>query len=124
MSDHQPHGSAVPAAQPGDPHDPQAVPHDAAHFHNHAMLYLGIGIVLLLGTALTVALSYVDFGTMKANIVVALLLAAVKGTLVALIFMHLKQEKKSIYQFLFVTAIFVTGLFLLSVLAFVDHIRL
>lgn len=102
----------------------QAIVHDAEHFHNHAMLYLGVGAILLIGTVLTVAISYVNFGSMAANVRVALLIATVKASLVALIFMHLRQEKKSIYQFLLFTVIFATGLLGLSILAFKDHIHL
>jgi len=119
MSEPQSHGAAEAQL-----HDPHAVPHDAAHFHNHARLYAIIGAILLFCTALTVGLSYVDFGSREANIVVAILLAAFKATLVALIFMHLKQEKKTIYQFMLVTCIFVIGLFGLSILGFFDHIFL
>jgi len=117
MSDSHSHAS------PAKP-DAHGVPHDAAHFHNHAKLYLLIGVILLAGTAATVALSYVDFGSDALNILFGMLLATFKASLVALIFMHLKEEKKTIYQFLFFTVIFVIGLFALSLLAFKDHIVL
>ena len=53
-----------------------------------------VGATLLLFTGITVALSYVDFGTQKANIAVAMLVATFKAGLVAAIFMHLSAEKK------------------------------
>ena len=67
--------------------------HDAAHHVNkHVKGYLMVGGLLLFCTALTVALSYVNFGTQKANIVVAMALATFKAGCVAAIFMHLKSE--------------------------------
>ncbi len=103
---------------------PQEPPHDAAHFHDHSWLYMGIGGLLLAGTGLTVALSYVDFGGESKNIIAAMLLATAKASAVALVFMHLKEEKMTIYQFMLVTMIFVTALFGLTWLAFSDHIVL
>jgi len=99
--------------------------HDTAHHVNkHVKGYLMVGGLLLFCTALTVFLSYVNFGTQKANIVVAMALATFKAGCVAAIFMHLKSEKWTIYRFLLITAIFATGLFLLTALAFHDPIRL
>jgi cytochrome c oxidase subunit 4 len=106
------------------PSEATASPHEAAHFHRHAMLYLAVGAILLAGTALTVAASFVDFGTISANVKVALVIAAVKASLVALVFMHLREEKVSIYQIVTVTGVFAAGLILLSLLAFYDHIHL
>ena len=49
------------------------------------------GILLLL-TAVTTAVGYVDLGRM--NVVVALAIAAVKGILVVLFFMHLAHSRR------------------------------
>lgn len=103
--------------------------HDDAHAHahevqKHVKAYLMVGGMLLICTALTVFLSYVDFGTQKANIIVAMLVAAFKAGLVAAIFMHLSHEKWTIYRFLLFTVIFAIGLFVLSILAFHDPIHL
>ncbi len=106
------------------PDDPHAVSHDAAHAQKHAFGYLAVGAVLLVCTGLTVGLSYVNFGTPKANIGVALALATFKAALVAAIFMHLKSEKWTIYRFLIITVFFALGLFLLTGLAFHDPIRI
>jgi cytochrome c oxidase subunit 4 len=48
-------------------------------------------ISLLVLTGITVAASYVNFGAM--NVVVALTIATIKATLVALFFMHLLHDK-------------------------------
>jgi len=99
--------------------------HGAAHdVSKHVRGYLFVGAALFFCTALTVGLSYVNFGTDKANIVVAMIVATFKAGLVAAIFMHLLSEKWTIYRFLILTVVFVTGLFLLTLLAFQDPIRL
>lgn len=56
-----------------------------------AAVYAKTLVALLFLTATTVAVSYVDFGA--ANVVVALLIATIKATLVALFFMHLLHDK-------------------------------
>ena len=55
-------------------------------------VYLTVFFALLVLTAVTVAVSRVDFGSF--NIVIAMLVASVKATLVAMFFMHLKFENK------------------------------
>lgn len=96
---------------------------DAHDVSKHVRGYLIVGSILFFCTGLTVALSYVNFGTDKANIVVAMFVATVKAGLVAAIFMHLLSEKWTIYRFLILTVFFVTGLFFLTLLAFHDPIR-
>lgn len=55
-------------------------------------LYVGIWATLMVCTGLTVFAASVDLGIF--NIVVALLIATFKGTLVVLFFMHLKYSTK------------------------------
>ena len=111
-----------------DSHEPAKDLAPAAHDdHGHAAhdmhlgLYLGVGVFLLVATAVTVFLSYVDFGSRSNNIIVALVLASIKVGFVGAIFMHLKGEKKTIWRPLF-TAFFVLGLFLLTLLHWYDPI--
>jgi len=80
-----------------------------------------VGATLLAFTAITVALSYVNFGAPKANIAVAMLVATFKAGLVAAIFMHLAAEKRLIYRILIFTGFFVLGLFWLIFLAWYDY---
>ena len=82
-----------------------------------------VGATLLALTAITVALSYVNFGTQKANVAVALLVATFKAGLVAAIFMHLSAEKRLIYRVLIFTGFFVFGLFWLTYLAWYDPVH-
>ena len=105
--------------------------------HQHVSRYLMVGGLLLFFTLLTVALSYVDFcgffswlfhmhispeGGRKLNITVAIIVAAIKASLVALIFMHLAAEKRLIYRVLIFTGFFVLGLFWLTYLAWYDPV--
>jgi cytochrome c oxidase subunit 4 len=64
------------------------------HTHNpkaEAAVYAKTLISLLILTGITVAASYVNFGAF--NVVVALTIATIKATLVALFFMHLLHDK-------------------------------
>ncbi len=107
-----------PTTEPVD-HETEHYAHDVS---KHVRGYLIVGGTLIVCTALTVFLSYVNFGSQKANIAVAMLLAAFKAGLVAYIFMHLSAEKKLIYRVLVFTGIFVFALFWLTYLAWYDPI--
>jgi len=56
---------------------------------------VAVFVALLLLTVVTVLVSYVDLGLW--NTVVALLIASVKASLVALFFMHLKGESRLVW---------------------------
>ena len=108
-----------------DSHEPHGESGHADHdVSKHIRGYLIVGALLLIFTCITVALSYVNFGTQKANIIVAMAVATIKAGLVAAIFMHLKSERWTIFQFLIFTVFFVTGLFLLTALAYYDPIHI
>src|SRR5882762_4732571 len=85
----------------------------------HIRGYLIIGGTLLIGTVLTVIASYMDLGH-GWNIVLALVIATVKASLVALFFMHLISEKQMIYTVLGFTAFFFIGLMFITIGAFHD----
>jgi len=55
-------------------------------------VYFIVFAVLMMGTALTVAVSFVDLGSF--NAVAALTIAVFKATLVVLFFMHVKYSTK------------------------------
>ena len=101
-----------------DPSEHEEYTHNV---QKHVRGYLMVGALLLSFTAITVALSYVNFGTPKANIAVAMLVATLKAGLVAAIFMHLAAEKRLIYRVLVFTGFFVLGLFWLIFLAWYDY---
>ena len=109
----------VPAGTPPDEAHDEHTAHDVA---KHIRTYLMVGATLLTFTAITVFLSYINFGTQKANVAVALVVATFKAGLVAAIFMHLSSEKRIIYRILIFTFFFVFGLFWLTYLAWYDPI--
>jgi cytochrome c oxidase subunit 4 len=86
----------------------------------HIRGYLIIGGTLIVGTVLTVLASYVDLGH-SWNIVLALIIATVKASLVALYFMHLISEKQMIYTVLGFTAFFFIALMTITIIAYNDH---
>lgn len=67
-------------------------------------IYVIVWIALIVLTGATVAVSYVDLGLM--NVVVALLIASAKASLVALFFMHLKFENRLVLAFALVPVFF------------------
>jgi cytochrome c oxidase subunit 4 len=80
--------------------------HVHEHHHPGPKTYAAVLGALLVLTVITVGAAYLDFGSM--NTVIALLIASLKGSLVALFFMHLKNDK-------FNALIFTSGLFFLAV---------
>jgi cytochrome c oxidase subunit IV len=86
----------------------------------HIRGYLIIGGTLIVGTVLTVLASYIDLGH-HWNIVLALVIATVKASLVALYFMHLISEKQLIYTVLGFTAFFFIGLMFITIAAYHDY---
>ena len=65
---------------------------------------IAVFVALLLLTVVTVLVSYVDLGLL--NVVVALLIASAKASLVALFFMHLKGESRLVWGFALVPIAF------------------
>ena len=90
--------------------------------HGGPKLYTRNLIVLLILTAITVGASYVDFGA--ANVVIALFIASIKATLVALFFMHLISERQVIFLILALTGIFAVVLLMLPAVTNLDHIAI
>jgi cytochrome c oxidase subunit IV len=66
--------------------------------------YMMIGAALLVFTVITVAVNQVHLAVPLA-ITVALIIACMKGTMVAAVFMHLSHEQKWIYGALVLTVI-------------------
>jgi cytochrome c oxidase subunit IV len=59
-------------------------------------IYVTIFMVLLVGTALTVAAAFVDF-PWRLNTIVALTIATIKATFVVLYFMHVRYSSRLIW---------------------------
>ncbi|MFN7140309.1 MAG: cytochrome C oxidase subunit IV family protein [Limisphaerales bacterium] len=88
---------------------------DAHDVKKDVRKYLLIFGALIVGTIITVAVSYVDFGSHTRNIIVGLIIATAKAFLVAGYFMHLMSERKLIYGILLVTVFFFAGLMYLTI---------
>ena len=82
--------------------------HDAADIRKQVRGYMLVFGALAVGTVITVAVSYLHL-PLALGLAVALLIASIKGSLVAGWFMHLKAERKAIYAVLALTV----GFFLL-----------
>jgi cytochrome c oxidase subunit 4 len=90
------------------------------HSHDHGGLktYATILAALLVLTVITVGASYFDFGA--ANIVIAVMIATVKASLVALFFMHLKYDKP-VNGMILVSCFLFLGLLLVFCLLDIDN---
>jgi len=77
------------------------------HTHSHVKLLAVVFTALICLTGITVAASYIDFGSPLVNIIVALGIASIKGSLVLVFFMHLKWEDKLTKVFAFMAVPFV-----------------
>jgi cytochrome c oxidase subunit 4 len=82
---------------------------DAESIRKQTRTYIGVFVALLVGTVLTVGVSYFHLPVAFA-ILVALIIASFKGSLVAAFFMHLSHERKVIYWVLFLTVAFFIAL--------------
>ena len=88
--------------------------HTAADIDRHVRVYITVFVALMALTLITVAISSPHLPLPMA-VTVALLVATVKGSLVACYFMHLISEKKLIYAVLGLTAVFFVALLALPV---------
>ncbi len=112
-----PHAGAEPTA------DAHGAEHAAAHdSHNspeqirkETRVYLLVLAALGVLTAMTVGVVYVGHVPERWAITAALVIASIKGFLVAGFFMHLLSEKKLIYAILTLTVLFFIVLMLLPV---------
>jgi cytochrome c oxidase subunit 4 len=89
--------------------------HDPADIDKHVRVYIMVFVALMVLTVVTVAVSRFHLSVPVA-VAVALLVATVKGGLVACYFMHLISEKKLILAVLALTGAFFVVLLALPVL--------
>ncbi|TFG77502.1 MAG: hypothetical protein E4H21_03135 [Thermodesulfobacteriales bacterium] len=69
---------------------------EARHITGYKTYFI-VWVLLMILTATTVYVSYLDFGTL--NIVIAMVVASIKAVAVALFFMHLKFEDSITWLF-------------------------
>ena len=81
----------------------------AVDIDKHVRVYITVFVSLMALTIITVAISRLHLA-LPVAVTVALLVATIKGALVACYFMHLISEKKLIYAVLALTAFFFAAL--------------
>jgi cytochrome c oxidase subunit IV len=107
-------------------HDHKSAAHDAhshADLDRHVRAAMYVFGMLLVLTGFTVGAYYLHLPR-RAAITLALLIATVKGSLVAAWFMHLVSERTLIYWVLGLTGVLFLPLLLLPTLTVLDHIVL
>ncbi len=97
-----------PTAGDNYPHTTHDAPHGVGHIVPFKIL-LGVFLALTFLTVVTVAASLVNFGSM--NLIVALVIAVIKASLVVLFFMHLIWDKP-FNAIVFVGCLIFVGLFI------------
>ena len=89
-------------------HAPSSGDH-AADIDRHVRVYVTVFVALMALTIVTVAISRLHL-SLPIAVGAALLVATIKGSLVACYFMHLISEKKLIYAVLVLTVVFFAAL--------------
>lgn len=93
--------------------------HSVEEIKKETRVYILVFVALAALTVVTVAVSYLHLSFVAA-IGLALLVATIKGSLVAGFFMHLISERKLVYWILTLTAIFFLALMLLPLGGYLD----
>ena len=70
--------------------------HTAEDIKKHVRVYINVFVALMALTVITVGISYLHLSVVPA-IILALVVATIKGSLVASYFMHLISEKRMIF---------------------------
>jgi cytochrome c oxidase subunit 4 len=94
--------------------DPAATSDHAADIDKHVKVYVTVFVTLMVLTIVTVAISRFHLPVREA-VAIAMLVATIKGSLVACYFMHLISEKKLILAVLLLTVAFFIALLVLPI---------
>ena len=94
---------------------------DPAAVRKSVRLYVTIGVSLLVFTAITVMANRLHL-VVPIAITVAIIIACIKGSMVASVFMHLTHEKKWIYGALLLTIVFFIFLMCIPLFTIMDTI--
>jgi cytochrome c oxidase subunit IV len=86
---------------------------EPTHEHGGPKIYAMVFGALIVLTVVTVGASYINWGSGFANVIIAMLIASVKASLVALFFMHLRWDKP-VNAVIFCSTLFFLGLFLIG----------
>lgn len=96
--------------------------HEVTEVQKHVKIYIAVFCVLATLTVVTVGISYLHLSTIPA-IILALIIASTKGSLVACYFMHLISEKKLILSVLILTVVFFVVLLLVPTFTDLDKVH-
>ena len=94
---------------------------DQADIQKSVRSYIKVFVMLMVFTIITVTASRFHLAV-PAAITVALVIAAMKGSMVAAVFMHLSHEKRLVYSTLLLTAVFFIVLMLIPLFTSLDTI--
>jgi cytochrome c oxidase subunit 4 len=100
-------------------HAAETTSEHAVDIDRHVKMYIAVFIALMALTIVTVTVARLHL-PLPIAVTVALLVAAIKGSLVAACFMHLISEKKLIYAVLALTGAFFVALLMLPVITHID----
>jgi cytochrome c oxidase subunit 4 len=96
--------------------------HHPADIDRHVRIYITVFVSLMALTLITVAVSYLHLPLPMA-VGAALLIASIKGSLVACYFMHLISERKLIFAVLALTVVLFLAVLFLPVVSHLDGIQ-
>ena len=94
---------------------------DSVEVNKSVRSYITVFAMLMVFTVITVAASRFHFAVPVA-ITVALIIATLKGSMVAGVFMHLLHEKRAIYGALLLTLVFFIVLLFVPLLTSLDRV--
>ena len=97
--------------------------HDTKDIQQHIKVYMCVFTALAVLTLVTVGASYLDLSSGEA-ILLALIIASVKGSLVAGYFMHLITEKQTIVWILILTFTFFLVLMFFPLITATDQTKI
>ena len=95
---------------------------DPAEIKKSVRSYITVFVMLMVFTVITVAASRFHFAVPVA-ITIALIIATLKGSMVAGVFMHLLHEKRAIYGALLLTLVFFIVLLFIPLLTILDRVH-
>jgi caa(3)-type oxidase subunit IV len=95
---------------------------DPAEIKKSVRTYMMVGAALLVFTGITVAASQIHIESEAMRVTIALIIACMKGAMVAAIFMHLSHEKRWIYGALLLTVAFFIVLMTIPLFTVLDTI--
>ena len=95
--------------------------HGIEEIKKETRTYVLVFVALAALTIITVAVSYLNLSA-GAAVTLAMLIALVKGSLVAGFFMHLISERKLIYAVLALTFVFFVAVMFLPMATYIDRV--